>query len=41
MINVTRQIACLASKLGDRLKNYIYPINETLMAVLTLAKTPR
>jgi uncharacterized ion transporter superfamily protein YfcC len=40
MGGITRQVACLASQLGDGLTNYIYPTNGTLMAVLALAKVP-
>ncbi len=38
--NVTRQVAALASQLGDGISNYIYPTNGGLLAVLALAKIP-
>ncbi len=37
---VTRQVASLASQLGDGISNYIYPTNGGLLAVLALAKVP-
>lgn len=37
MGNVTRQVACLASQLGDGITNYIYPTNGGLLAVLSVA----
>ncbi|SHI10255.1 YfcC family protein [Ferrimonas marina] len=38
MGGVTRQVAALASQLGDGISNYIYPTNGGLLAVLALAK---
>ena len=35
---VTRQVAALASQLGDGISNYIYPTNGGLLAVLAIAK---
>ncbi|GAA4874621.1 YfcC family protein [Ferrimonas pelagia] len=40
MGGVTRQVAALASQLGDGISNYIYPTNGGLLAVLALAKIP-
>ncbi len=40
MGGVTRQVASLASQLGDGISNYIYPTNGGLLAVLALAKVP-
>ncbi|MFM2587847.1 YfcC family protein [Vibrio sp. TBV020] len=37
---VTRQVAALASQLGDGISNYIYPTNGGLLAVLAIAKVP-
>jgi len=37
MGGVTRQVACLASQLGDGITNYIYPTNGGLLAVLSVA----
>ncbi|QUM77241.1 YfcC family protein [Moritella sp. 24] len=37
---ITRQVAALASQLGDGISNYIYPTNGGLLAVLALAKVP-
>lgn len=37
---VTRQVACLASQLGDGLTNYFYITNGGLLAVLAVAKVP-
>lgn len=34
---VTRQVACLASQLGDGITNYIYPTNGGLLAALSVA----
>lgn len=38
--DVTRQVAALASQLGDGISNYIYPTNGGLLAVLAIAKVP-
>ncbi|QIZ77129.1 YfcC family protein [Ferrimonas lipolytica] len=40
MGGVTRQVAALASQLGDGISNYIYPTNGGLLAVLALARIP-
>ncbi|MCT4634283.1 MAG: YfcC family protein [Firmicutes bacterium] len=37
---INRQVACLASQLGDGLTNYIYITNGGLLAVLAIAKVP-
>lgn len=37
MGGITRQVACLASQLGDGITNYLYPTNGTLMAALAVA----
>lgn len=37
MGGITRQVACLASQLGDGIINYIYPTNGGLLAVLSVA----
>lgn len=36
MGGITRQVACLASQLGDGITNYIYPTNGGLLAVLSV-----
>ncbi|PMH45927.1 short-chain fatty acid transporter [Vibrio sp. 10N.286.49.B3] len=38
--DVTRQVAVLASQLGDGISNYIYPTNGGLLAVLAIAQVP-
>ncbi|WMJ83795.1 YfcC family protein [Oscillospiraceae bacterium LTW-04] len=37
MGGITRQVACLASQLGDGITNYIYPTNGGLLATLAVA----